>query len=201
MTKLAQVSRTGSRPWDRSGGRSRRNQKLEQQQFKAGAGRNGISVNDARVARRAAPGEARASAADSPLSPSRPLPNVAITIEQSRHTPSPLLTASIRPRERNLRHFYHPNDTPHTLSRCLPISGECRPQDNLGGSGGRLARLCDVYSARGSCHSTEDVFLVDPVLTILCSSPVYAVSATPKYPSHCCCLELLTGGDATENRL
>jgi len=117
-------------------------------------------------------------AAGSSCQPSRRLPAIAVTIVSSRHTPSSAFLASRRPVQRTNRHSPLSNDTSHTYPPCLPISGESTPQlDLAGGKDGHHGQEKIGEQTEAPIFS-NGLLQRTFVLTLLFSSPVYAVSAT-----------------------
>lgn len=131
MTKLAQIIRTGSRPWDRQDGRSRKIERKAKPAtkfiFLSFATERALTLRERLYPRRPC------QAAGSSCQPSRQLPAIAVTIVSSRHTPSSALLASRRPVQRTNRPFLRSNDTTHAYPPCLPIYGESTPQLDLAG--------------------------------------------------------------------
>ena len=95
---------------------------------------------------------------------------------------------------RNSRPSHLSKDTSHTHSPCLPISGECTPQTTSGGQvegedghHGQRSSLKHMAATAGS----RGIFFECFVLTLMCFSPVYAVSAMFPTSKHGC-LQLLS---------
>lgn len=127
-----------------------------------------------------------ASRKDSSSCPACCSPAIAVTIDSNRHTPSSALSASRRLVKRSSRLLYLPNDTSHTHQPCLPISGEFTLRRTSRGPSGRRGWPSwsrKLLKAHGRHRWIESIFFEQFVLTFMCFSPVYAVSAMSQHPN------------------